>query len=43
MHVRGLAPPLNFMRSAGGPKSKAQFNGAGELRTYLSVKASPFQ
>jgi hypothetical protein len=41
-HVRGLAMPLNFVRSARAPKSNAKFNGAGELRTYVSVKASPF-
>jgi hypothetical protein len=40
---RGLALILNFVHSAGVSKSKAQFSGAGELRTYVSVKASPFQ
>jgi hypothetical protein len=40
--VRGLAVPLNFVRSARAPKSNAKFSGAGEWRTYVSVKASPF-
>ena len=34
---------LNFVHSAGAPKSKIQFNGVGGLRTYVSVTASPFQ
>ena len=34
---------LNFVHSAGAPKSKIQFNGFGGLRTYVSLTASPFQ
>ena len=34
---------LNFVHSAGAPKSKIQFNGVGGLRTYVSLTASPFQ
>lgn len=34
---------LNFVHGAGAPKSKIQFNGAGGLRTYVSLTASPFQ
>src|SRR5882672_1622636 len=41
--LRGLVPTLNFVHSAGAPKSKIQFNGVGGLRTYVSLTASPFQ
>src|SRR5258708_40011634 len=34
---------LNFVHSAGAPKSKIQFNGVAGLRTYVSLTASPFQ
>jgi hypothetical protein len=34
---------VNFVHSAGAPKSKIQFNGVGGLRTYVSLTASPFQ
>jgi hypothetical protein len=34
-HFRDLAPELGFVHSAGGPKSKMQFNGVDGLPTYL--------